>query len=165
MRLLPDTVETLLQSQSGFARKVYDFVPIQEPFTETQIVTAIVRGTGNIPPKTILQACLRDLTNSGLIRSKGGMYQRTLVKEKRAKEKTMPEVSATPTVSPDSVELLRGLADQVLSIGCTLVEQMEKLARSLEETAAKIEQEREVSKVKLDKLHQLQTILNELGKE
>lgn len=165
MRLREEVANLLLEGQSGFARKVYDFVPIGEAFTETQLVNSIVRSTGNIPSKAILQACLRDLADAGLIQCRGRRYQRTPIKEKRAKEKAMPDSTPIAVAPVGPIELLGGLAEQLLQLNKTFTEQMTKLAAGIEEAALKIEQEQESNKGKLVKLQQLQTILNELGKE
>ena len=72
-----------MQGQTGIAKKVYECVPISEPWRSFQVLTALRNMTGSTPDVRIVQGCLRDLVDSGLIRRTGtDHYQRIQVEKK-----------------------------------------------------------------------------------
>lgn len=72
--------QQLLQGQTSQARKIFDAVPIAEPWTEATInKTFSLTGAQPVASHT-LRACLRDMRDAGLIREpKVGYYQRVAV--------------------------------------------------------------------------------------
>lgn len=77
-----------LQGQSSTARKVYEAVSMQEPWTTTQIANEYKRlNNGAAPPVHMLRACLGALDDAGLIARFSadgiveGLFKRTKVRE------------------------------------------------------------------------------------
>ena len=82
-------------------------VPISEPWRSFQVLTALRNMTGSTPDVRIVQGCLRDLVDSGLIRRTGTDHQRIQVEKRPSlrsrrwasplrRSKTSPSRSALP---------------------------------------------------------------------
>ncbi|HFK9714511.1 TPA: hypothetical protein ACG06B_004341 [Pseudomonas aeruginosa] len=91
-----------MQGQTGIAKKVYECVPISEPWRSFQVLTALRNMTGSTPDVRIVQGCLRDLVDSGLIRRTGtDHYQRIQVEKKtKPQEPKMGEPAKKIETSP-----------------------------------------------------------------
>lgn len=75
--------QQMLQSCTGLARKVFEFVPIQEAWSAQQINTAMRTGTNSAADHRAVRACLGDMKDQGIIREpKLGYFQRFATKDK-----------------------------------------------------------------------------------
>lgn len=105
MSLSPSQHRNLVASQTGIAKKVFECVPIQEPWHISAIVTEVARSSSSRPDTHIVSGCLRTLCDVGLIREPtNGCFQRIAVKEEK-----MPTTPATKTPVVSEQDLLSRL--------------------------------------------------------
>ncbi|MCY1391378.1 hypothetical protein D9M71_62180 [compost metagenome] len=167
--MTPAKQEILMQGQTGIARKVYDCVPIAEPWSSFQVMTALRNLTGSTPDSRIVSGCLVSLADSGLIKKTGrDQFQRIPVEQKqKSKEPQMaepakniePAVEAKRVVSP--LEMLGELATEIVG----MAEHMKNLAARVEDVALAVEQERESSAKSMEQYRQLKALLKNLQGE
>lgn len=171
--MTPAKQEILMQGQTGIARKVYDCVPIAEPWTSFQVMTAMRNMTGSTPDSRIVSGCLVTLVDSGLIKKTGrDSFQRIPVDQKtKTQEPKMAEpakkvevkevamVEQKRVVSP--LEMLGELATEIVGVG----EHIKRLAGRVEDVALAVEQEREANAKSMESYRQLKALLKSLQGE
>ncbi|HBO5513411.1 hypothetical protein AO910_13320 [Pseudomonas aeruginosa] len=167
--MTPAKQESLMQGQTGIAKKVYECVPISEPWRSFQVLTALRNMTGSTPDVRIVQGCLRDLVDSGLIRRTGtDHYQRIQVEKKsKPQEPKMGEpakkieTQPEPKRSASPLEMLGELATEIVG----MAEHMKRLAARIEDVALAVEQERESNAKSMESYRQLKALLKSLQGE
>lgn len=172
----PSKTESLLQGQTGIARKIFEFVPISEEWTEHQITSEVHRVTGSKVDSKVFRGALRDLADSGLIRRRNDMFSRAHAPENpKQKETKMPAAKAVttlqmkPTVKHEQqtalspIEILGDIAGSIVALSKSMSAQLQQLAERVEEAALQIEQGQEANAANLQKLKQLQQLLRSLG--
>lgn len=165
----PAKQESLMQGQTGIAKKVYECVPISEPWRSSQVLTALRNMTGSTPDVRIVQGCLRDLVDSGLIRRIGiDHYQRIQVEKKtKHQEPKMAEpakkieTQSEPKRSASPLEMLGELANELAG----MAEHMKRLSDRIEDVALAVEQERESNAKSMESYRQLKALLKSLQGE
>ncbi|HHM5244297.1 TPA: hypothetical protein ACRM7M_001932 [Pseudomonas aeruginosa] len=165
----PAKQESLMQGQTGIAKKVYECVPISEPWRSFQVLTALRNMTGSTPDVRIVQGCLRDLVDSGLIRRTGtDHYQRIQVEKKtKPQEPKMGEpakkieTQSEPKRSASPLEMLGELANELAG----MAEHMKRLSDRIEDVALAVEQERESNAKSMESYRQLKALLKSLQGE
>lgn len=177
-------IDSLLQGQSSVARKLYEFVPVGEEWTEFQIVAEMRRVTGSVPDMKVARGCLRDLADAGLIQRRNDMHRRTpekpllsMIQEiempaAKSAEKLIIKKASEYVIKPASkpekpaeqshIEILGDIAGSIVALSKSIAGQLQQLASRVEEAALQIEQEREANEGNLEKLRQLQSILKSL---
>ena len=179
--MTPAKIAGLLQGQTSIARKLFEFVPIAEEWTEFQIASEMRRVTGSAPDLKVARGCLRDLADSGLIRRRNDQFRRAAAPDKTPqKEAEMPAAKAITTLHlkpapkaaglPDQaaaspIEILGDIAGSIVALSKGVAEQLQQLASRVEEAAIQIEQGQEANAANLQKLKQLQQLLRSLGDE
>ncbi|HHF0746539.1 hypothetical protein [Pseudomonas aeruginosa] len=143
-----------MQGQTGIAKKVYECVPISEPWRSFQVLTALRNMTGSTPDVRIVQGCLRDLVDSGLIRRTGTDHYQRIQVEKKTKPQE-PKRSASP------LEMLGELANELAG----MAEHMKRLSDRIEDVALAVEQERESNAKSMESYRQLKALLKSLQGE
>ncbi|WP_281687870.1 hypothetical protein [Pseudomonas citronellolis] len=168
--MTPTRQQSLLRAQTALARKVYDVVPIQSPWTPLQIKGALAAGGHSSAELSVIRACLNDLKEAGLIREADRqMYLRTDVRTPpQQKDQPMPQVvtsikPAAKASSASPIELLGDLASQLKTLGEEFSAKAQALAARVEEAALTIEQGLEANAANLEKVRQLQTLLKSLA--
>jgi len=167
--MTPTRRQSLLRAQTALARKVYDVVPIQSPWTPLQIKGALAAGGHSSAELSVIRACLNDLKEAGLIREADRqMYLRTEVRTPLQKDQPMPHVvtsikPAAKASSASPIELLGDLASQLKTLGDEFSAKVQALAARVEEAALTIEQGLEANAANLEKVRQLQTLLKSLA--
>lgn len=162
-------IEALLQGQTGVARKLYECVPINDAWTEFQIVMEMRRITGSTPDMKVARGCLRDLADAGLIQRTGDRYRCTPIQEKpQQKEVAMPAVkpatqAAKIAAAQSPIDLLGDIAGSIVALSKSVGEQLQQIAKRVEDAALQIEQGQEASAANLEKLRQLQSLLRSIG--
>lgn len=144
-----------LDNLSSIARKVYEYVPIGEPWTATQINSEVHRRTGSRLDHVILLGCLRSLVDSRLITEPQSLsFVRVQMKGRPILKTVAPvEVKAeVPSAPSDPIELLGALSDKLRSVA----DEIDATALAIVASMSKGEEE-------LKKLRQLQQILKSLG--
>ncbi|HGM8278905.1 TPA: hypothetical protein ACKQDV_004634 [Pseudomonas aeruginosa] len=158
-----------MQGQTGIAKKVYECVPISEPWRSFQVLTALRNMTGSTPDVRIVQGCLRDLVDSGLIRRTGtDHYQRIQVEKKtKPQEPKMGEpakkieTQPEPKRSSSPLEMLGELANELAG----MAEHMKRLSDRIEDVALAVEQERESNAKSMESYRHLKALLKSLQGE
>ncbi|WP_236225681.1 hypothetical protein [Pseudomonas pseudonitroreducens] len=158
-----------MQGQTGIAKKVYDCVPIAEPWTSFQVMTAMRNMTGSTPDSRIVSGCLSSLVDSGLIKKTGrDSFQRIPVEPKtKTQELKMAEPAkkietpVEPKRSTSPLEMLGELATEIVG----MAEHMKRLASRVEDVALAVEQERESSAKSMESYRQLKALLKSLQGE
>ncbi|WP_039012562.1 hypothetical protein [Pseudomonas brassicacearum] len=159
----PSKQEILMQGQTGVAKKVYECVPINEPWTSFQVMTAMRNLTGSTPDNRIVSGCLVSLVDSGLVKKSGrDQFQRIPVDIKQKTQvpvmtKAQPklEVVADQKAQSGPLEMLSELAGEIASMASSL----KRLADRVEDVALAVEHEREGNAEAVGKLKQLQELL------
>jgi len=150
--MTPDKQQQKLAGQTTIAQKVFQFTPVEEPWTPLQVASAMNRATGSRIDMHILKGCLAALTDSGLARMTGsGLYQRVPVSRPSipATQKEQPAMTTPEPAAPVSaIDLLDGIAKR-----------MRALAADIESAALSIEEERAKDAVVIQKAQQLQALL------
>lgn len=159
--------DQLIQGQTGIAKKVYECVPIQEAWTAQEIAQYMKTRTGSSIDMRVIQGCLTGLVDAGLIRADGrNNYKRIQVEEATKEVLTMKAAQPKKTeVKPAPVaviDLLGGIASEVLVIAADLSAKLKRVAKSIEDAALSVESERENSHESVEKLRQLQALLKSL---
>lgn len=87
----------LESSLNASARKVLDAVPMQEPWSKTQIVAELKRQGRSATPEVVI-GCLGHLTETGLIKEPTrGNFIRVPARQPSPTEKELPTVPSTAT--------------------------------------------------------------------
>lgn len=159
----------ILEGQSALAQKVFAAVPIQEPWTTTNIYSAL-RRSGTAADARAMRRCLAELKDGGLIREpETGLFQRVSPKNDvaREKDKDMPKpalkaVTGTKASEAGALDALASLASEVTLIAAEFGQRMKALANRIEEVALTVESEREGNAEQIVKIKQLQQTLKSL---
>lgn len=154
----------LLAGQSSIARKVFEFVPIQEAWSTHDIHNASVTAHATGVSSYAVRRALGELKDAGLIREPvGGKFQRDAATQKTKKEPVMTQV-AKPTVvaikKPEgALDVLAGLSGEVVNLSDEFSRRMKAMAARIEEVALSVAAEQESNAEALGKLKQLQSLL------
>jgi hypothetical protein len=149
---------------SNIARKVLEFVPINEPAKLSQIVSDMGK-TGSRPDYQIVNGCLSSLIKAGLVKEPmSGLYMRVYVKPKLVSVKTEKETeipAPEPVAEPVPSSALDRLA-QVSAKIKALAQTVTDLAREIDDVA--LEVHADIQNVNADhaKLSQLKNLLKSI---
>ncbi|POA21541.1 hypothetical protein C1886_04515 [Pseudomonas sp. FW300-N1A1] len=161
-------LQQMLAGQTALARKVFDFVPIQECWAAIDIHNALKASNTSSAQFRPVRACLGELKEQGLIREPvNGRFQRAATNPKPKREQVMSkEASQTVVLTKkpevNALDALAALSGEVVSLADELGQRMKKLAVRIEEVALSVESEREGNAEALGKLKQLQSLLKSL---
>lgn len=161
----------IMATLNGVARKVYDAVPIREPWGSGRIVGELVRTGHNIDKRTV-EGCLTSLVESGLVVERvRGEFLKAAIKAPCAPTVafdplayTVPDPSDPPPATrlqPKAPELL----DRMTAISERLRElaaAASALAKEVEDTALTAQQRIEGAHADASKLRQLQQLLRSI---
>lgn len=164
--MTPAKQDSLMQGQTGIAKKVYECVPIAEAWSSFQVMAAMRNLTGSTPDTRIVSGCLTSLADAGLIKKTGrDSYQRLPVEQKqKAQEKQMAapakktEQQVVPTTTTSPLEMLGELATEIVG----MAEHMKRLAARVEDVALAVEQDRESTSKSMEGYRQLKALLKSL---
>lgn len=156
--------QNMLAGQSSIARKVFEFVPIQENWSEHDIFNSLMAGKATTAPFSAIRRGLRDLKDVGLIREPvNGHFQRDAVTPKLKREQVMSQVAKQTVVAikktDGALDVLAGLSSEVVSLSEEFSQRMKKLATRIEEVALSVETEREGNAEALGLFKQVQSLL------
>lgn len=174
-RVIKARQTALLAGQTALARKVFEVVPIQEPWRDLEIGDAL-RSTGSSSASwNVVRACLNELKDNGLIREPlPKHYQRVAITLKAvnpspliaASESNMPP-KVNPVVSPSPAEagaldVLAALSGEVINLADEIGSGLKRLAARIEEVALSVEAEREINAEAMAKVRQFQALLKSI---
>lgn len=183
--MTPQRTIRLLENQSAIARKVFEVVPIQEPWSSQMIFGELKKQHNTSADFHAIQGCLADLKAQGLIREVSRLrFQRypvtqpkmgDLIREAQEAQKTTEQtppqkeaatvnaIVATPGKPVDPLSRLATLAQKVRDTAAVHQAAMNELADGIEEVALSIEAEREVNAKSMESFHQLKGLLKVIG--
>lgn len=156
--------QQMLAGQTALARKVFEFVPIQQCWTALDIYNALIAKTSSAQFRPV-RACLGQLKDQGLIREPvNGHFQRAAATPKPKREQVMSKESNQAVVSIKKPEIgaldaLAALSGEVISLSDEIGKRMKALSARIEEVALSVETEREGNAEAAGKLKQLQALL------
>lgn len=166
----------LLEGQSSVARKVFEGVPIQEAWSENEIVKAMRASHITVAAHTV-RACLLDMKDVGLIKEpRQGQYQRMPVQPylrlsdaptetihpTANNEPAMPTTTAkAPTITP--LDQLSTIATELTLMSAEFGDRLKALAVRLEEVALAVETQREEDAAAMAQVNQIQTLMKALA--
>ena len=164
--------KALFDGQSSIAKKVYGAIDAVELRTSKQIQQDLIRA-GIARDFTITEGCINTLVDSGLVQEKrAGYFCRTPIKEKTTTADRSPEAPtneeeqmAEATITQEEpqkqnhIDRLASLAGRVTNIAGMLA----TLSADIEAAALEIDSQIAADHAKMAKLHQLQSLLKELG--
>lgn len=161
--------QSLLQGQTGLARKVFDCVPIQEAWTLDQIQRTLrLAVNGSSAEARVIRGCLGELEDQRLVcQPQKGVFQRVEIRTHESKEpKPMkPVATVTPITKPVAaaptapLEILGELSGEIVALTEEFGARLKKLANRIEEAAIIIEQDCEANAASAKKLKALQELL------
>lgn len=148
-------MRALEQGQTNIARKVLSCVPIQEAWTEQQIVREVARSV-SAPDVHIIAGCINSLRESGLIKEPTrGRFQRVAVKDEPESEpavlRTVPTAPAPKVVPIVEADPLQRFAE--------LSANLRRMADDIDESALTMAAAIEQARVSGEKFRQLQALL------
>jgi hypothetical protein len=158
--------QQLLAGQSSIAKKVFDFVPIQDSWSTHDIHNASLAANATGVSSYAVRRALGELKDAGLIREPiGGKFQRDAATPKPIKEPLMTQV-AKPTVvaikKPEgALDVLAALSGEVVSMSEEFSGRMKVMAARIEEVALSVEAEREGNAETIAKAKRLQEMMKD----
>lgn len=158
----PTKQKALLQGLNGVARKVYDVVPVNEPWTLGLIIAELQRKGVSLEYR-VAQGCLRNLVGQGLVIESEDQFQRREIKARP----TLKAVETPPHSRPDALskppatplDRLGEIANWVEGV----CKDLHLLKGELETVAIEVQQYLEDIQAKNTKLKQLQDLLKGLA--
>ncbi|MEX6663183.1 hypothetical protein [Pseudomonas sp. W2-17] len=165
MAFTDSRIQQLLAGQSSTARKIFEHVPIQEPWSAHEIHCAVLTANATSVAVHAVRRALGELKDAGIIREPvGSKFQRDAVTTKLRIEKPMSKPAnetVVPLKKPDvqALDALVGLSAEVINLADDIGARLKGLALRIEEVALSVEVERDTNAEALGKLKQLQTLL------
>lgn len=154
----------LYNSLTQVAAKVYDAVPLQEPWTKQQVISELTR-CGTVRNIQTIEGCLNSLKNHGLIKEpKVGLFVRVPYKTEpvqvKTPENTMAQSApATPDTKQRSpIDTLTQLTSRVSAA----IGQLKTLASEIEDAALEIEEQFRANEEEMQRFQQLKTLLKNI---
>lgn len=169
MAFTESRIQQLLNGQSSIARKIFQHVPIQEPWSAHDIHCAVLAVNATSVSAHAVRRALGELKDAGIIREPiGSKYQRDAVTIKLRIEKPMSKPATEIVVAikkPDvqALDALAGLSAEVVGLAGEISQRLKSLAVRIEEVALAVESEREGNALATVKLKQLQSLLKDIG--
>jgi len=182
--MTPTKHKLALEGMSTICKKIFEYVPQQEAWSASKILTAMSRSSSTRPPMNATEGCLNSLKESGLVKeTERGLFQqvvpRTAVQiavpklnqDALADEKPsgIGDIHATVPVDRDAVvaalefepctpaESFGGIATALRLKGQSLI----RLADEIESAALAFEQQIEDGEKRLARFNQLKALLTE----
>lgn len=169
----------VMQGQTGIARKVFEAVPIENPYNPSQIRTEMFRLGMTAPDMGILEGCLKALVEAGVCREH---YGRVFTRAPSKPEPERPALHAVAAPPPQEnplpitplpvpaerspIDILAPIADQLRNAAEQAKEMSRSLkavAESIDNAAAELEERSTVTASEINDLRQLKALLKNLG--
>lgn len=174
--------DRILANQTPHARKVYECVPIAEPWPAHQIMAQLKVDRGSALSVAVVRGCLKALHEAGLIRRPtSDLYIREKVTESSTataaelmdetvadyKDRTKQVQPAQPAQPKEpsmstSIDTLLKIAQQLSVLAAEVEEKLSEIASEIETAAKQVESTTAADREQLAKLKQLQSLLKDL---
>ncbi len=157
--MTPEKQKQKLVGQTNVAQKIFQFVPVSELWSESQVAQAMTRTTGSrVDPRTF-KGCLMTLVDAGLVRATAnGTFQRIAVsfaevtQPKSTKDIPFMTTAKNEKTTISAIDLLAGIAQKLRDV-----------AGDIETAALAIEEGHAKSAEEVAKFKQLQALLKGLA--
>lgn len=141
------------------ARKVYNAVPISEPWDISQILRELERSQGRMDYR-VVHGCLTVLTDIGLVIETEKEYRRTPVRERtektpEPKEEPVMKIETKPAAPAAAIEATQSPMDILAGLASRLI----ALGNDFETAALTIQAQHEAREKDMEKFRQLQALL------
>lgn len=166
--MTPKQFKSRFDGQSSIAKKVYQFVPIQEPWSHSQISTEMQRTTGARTDHRIMQGCINTMIESGIVREvEKGKFQRTEIRDREEPQQNTETFIDTEKAAPmpkqeekpnSAIEILSDISRRLNEVSS----QVKSIASDVETAAIVIEDNVAQKEAGAAKLKQLQELLKGL---
>lgn len=162
--LSPTRYEERLRNLTPTARKVFDAVPISEPWSSTYIQSEMSR-LGTRPGGTdILMGCLNSLKQAGLVEEpERGQFIRARVRPAKTEKDPQPAAEKAPMPTPQKPEAKPAAPTSAIDLLAGIAKSMRALAGEIETAALAIEEGQAKAGEEVQKLRQLQALLKGLA--
>ena len=160
--MTPEKQKQKLQGHSNIAQKVFQFVPIESAWTESEISSALHRAAGSRVDPHVMRACLTQLGEAGLIRTlANGTYQRyqTSTAQVQTTKKEQPAMSKTSTTTTDTAP--KAADASAIDLFAGIAKKLRDVADDIDAAALIIEEGQVQAEQKAAKFRQLQALLKE----
>lgn len=168
--MTPIKYKTALDAQPAIARKLFEFVPIQDAWPANKIIGEMIRsGLPRIDFKTV-EGCMNRLKDAGLVKEpERGTFQRIAPREREA-PKLQLQVCAAPAPEPIAERcpgpVIEGNAPTIVlgEMATTLrryAGALTSLADELDESAVGMEERIDHAERRLSKFRELSALLKE----
>lgn len=161
-------LESMLANATAISKKVYDSVPIEKPWSKTDIHNDMVRRNVGGGGLRMTEGCLNTLKDQGFISEpEKGFFVRKPVKLKVKKVNKLKSVKASnvdPSPQSEStkvapIDLLSDLSEKAVKIGL----QLKELSEAIDNAALIIDEHVNAKDQEHSKLVQLKELLKDLG--
>jgi hypothetical protein len=166
----------LLEGQSSVARKVFEGVPIQEAWSENEIVRAMRASHMTVAAHTV-RACILEMKDVGLIKEpKSGHFQRVPVQPylrlsgvtdpltpTRPVSETTVQTPTAKKTEPTPLDLLATVATELTLMASEYSERLRALSLRVEEVALSVASQREADAAIIAQANQLKVLLKGFG--
>ena len=155
------------------AKKVYDAIPISEPWRPAQIMKELHRRESSMSDMRVVMGCLNSLIDSGCVEEpEKGRFIRTEVRVKQLSKapvlKAVKNIGEPPMQAIVATNLPTPSAEKAQTVGpierlSTLASRLRELASDMETTALELAEQAEKNDTDTSKMRQLQALLKSLG--
>lgn len=161
--LSPTRYEERLRNLTPTARKVFEAVPISEPWSSTYIQSEMSR-TGTGPGGAhVLMGCLNSLKQAGLVEEpERGQFIRARVRPAPVKSDPTPTTESPSMPTPKTPAPQPAVPTSAIDLLAGIAKSMRTLAGDVETAALAIEEGQSKADEDLQKLRQLQALLKGL---
>lgn len=154
-------LESITNNLTGVAKKVFETVPIAEPWHMNVIAGELRRRGHNIDRKTI-DGCLGSLKDSGVIRETScGHFKRVEIHEAQPPIRLARDEPIIQTNKPEPT--MTAKKQDNLAVFGVIASKLRALANEVEDAGLAMQSELAKSDAKTQKLTQLQDLLKSIG--
>lgn len=166
--MTPSRASQLEQGLNGMARKIYDAIPVKDPWPAGQIIAELKRSIGTAPDLRVLQGTLAHLVELGLVKPQGDSFLRVVP---RASVRRLEPVSApqpgprdpdppAPAGKPssstrDAITAISEVSAKVRNV----IALLSRLAEELDDVAVEIEEHHQATSHDAEQLRKLRELL------
>ncbi len=165
-----DSVHRGLTAQ---AKKVYDALPISEPWSPTQIMQELHRRNCGMTDMRVVIGCINSMIDSGcVLEPRKGMFQRVEIRQKQVSVApvlvAVKNIEVSPVKAIVSATVVKSSTDKAATVGpidrlSELAKRLRELATDMETTALELAEQAEKNDTDTAKMRQLQQLLKSLG--
>lgn len=154
--------ESVYRGLSAQAKKVYESLPISEPWSPSQIMQELHRKNISMSDMRVVMGCINSLIDAGCVDEPSkGMFIRAEIKEKQAPNQTFKTIKQKDTEMQKETkpENTTNPIDRL----STLASRLRALATDMDDAAISLAEQAQKNDAETVKMRQLQALLKSLG--